>query len=115
MTLRTGHQALPDTIPKDATVFSVWRRVSLCVNEILHGGQNNRLDFTLTANSATTTVNDNRIGGLTRPVLQATSATAATEAASGNLWVDTPTQYSVVIHHTNNAVTTRTFAMDIGG
>ena len=115
MSLRTGHTALPDTIPKNATLYDYWRRLSICVNEILHGGQNNVLDITLAANVTSTTVTDNRIGGSTRPNLQATSASAATEAASGNLWVATPTQYNVVIHHSNTAATDRTFSLTLGG
>lgn len=115
MTLKSGHQALPTSVSKDTKVADIWRRLSDCVNEVLHGGQNNVLDVTLTANAATTTVTDNRIGGSSRPTLQAMSASAATEAASGNLYVAAPTQFNVVIHHTNSAVTDRNFSMMLGG
>lgn len=85
------------------------------VNEMLHGGMNNVLDITLTVNSATTTITDNRIGGSTRPTLMPMSANAAAEVASGNLWVATPGKHTVVIHHTNSATTSRDFSMMLGG
>lgn len=111
-----GHTALPTQVPRGSQLADGWwRRIADVVNDMLHGGLNNVLDITLTVNSDTTTITDNRIGGTSRPTLMAMSANAAAEAASGNLWVATPTKYQVVIHHTNSATTGRNFSLMLGG
>jgi hypothetical protein len=116
VTRQLGHTALPTQCPKGAQLSDGWwRRIADMTNDMLHGGLNNVLDITLTANAATTTITDNRIGGTSRPTLQAMSASAATEAVSGNLWVAAPGKYTVVIHHTNSGVTDRSFSMMLGG
>ncbi len=115
MTLRTGHTALPSVIPKGADLREAWRRIADFGNAVLRGGVNNVLDITLLPNGATTTITDNRIGGTTRPTLQAMSANAAAEVGAGTIWVDTPGKYTVVIHHANNAQTDRNFSMMLGG
>lgn len=115
MTARSGHNALPTNVPRGAQLHEWWRRLADFGNEVLHGGINNVLDVTLTANAATTTVTDSRIGSSTRPVLQAKTANAAAEVGAGTIWVATPTQFTVVINHANNAQTDRTFSMSLSG
>lgn len=116
MSLRTGHTALPTQCPRGAQLADGWwRRLADIVNDMLHGGLNNVLDITLTANAATTTITDNRIGGTTRPTLMPMSANAAAEVGAGTLWVATPGKFTVVIHHANNAQTDRNFSMMLGG
>lgn len=116
MTLRTGHTALPTNCPRGAQLGDGWwRKIADFGNQILRGGLNNALDVTLTANAASTTVTDNRIGGSTRLAFAPMSANAAAELGAGTLYYDVPTQFSVVIHHANNAQTDRTLSVLIGG
>lgn len=72
------------------------------------------VSITLQPASATTTFLDARISLSTACVLVPTTATAATEAASDNLYVVT-SKGQAVIHHTNSAVTTRTFTLALIG
>lgn len=79
------------------------------VNRILQGKTNNfgQSTLTLTANSATTTLSDVRIGINTVILLQPTTANAA--AATANVYFGTPGDGTVTVNHANNAQTDRTF------
>ena len=113
MTLRTGHQALPTSIPRGAQLDAWWRRLADSSNEMLHGGLNNVLDVTLTANAASTTVTDNRIGSSSRISLTAMSANAA--AALATTYYAVPTKHTLVLTHATNAQTDRSFSIQISG
>lgn len=78
------------------------------------------VQITLEPNSDTTTYYDSRISIATCVAWMPGTATAATEAASGNMWAEcsndsTAAGGQVVIHHTNSAVTTRTFTLALIG
>lgn len=73
------------------------------------------LTVTLVANVGTTTVKDARISRLNTAILMCpTTAHAAAEIASGNLY-HTITDEQVIINHTNNAQTDRVFQMAMIG
>lgn len=69
--------------------------------------------ITLTANAASTTLADVRIGGNTVLVLSPTTANAA--AAVATTYYDTLARGSLVIHHANNAQTDKTFGYALVG
>ncbi len=77
------------------------------VNNTMRGKINATGTVTLTANAATTTITDTRIGGSTVVLLQPTTANAA--AALATTYISTPTQGSVVINHANNAQVDKIF------
>lgn len=77
------------------------------INQILSGKTNNWGSITLTANSATTTLNDSRIGINTVVILQPTTANAA--AALSTLYPGTPGDKTVTLNHANNAQSDKTF------
>lgn len=69
--------------------------------------------ITLAANAATTTLNDERIGGDTKVFLSSVTANAA--AAVGTTYFATPTKGAVVINHANNAQADKTFWYQLAG
>jgi hypothetical protein len=91
------------------------RDVRDVVNNIMRGKMNNTGSVTLTANSATTTLQDPRIGGGTVVTLGPTTANAAAEIGNGTLYYNTPGSHSIVINHANNAQTDRTFNYVLNG
>jgi len=77
------------------------------INRILAGKLNCIGSVTLTANAATTTLTDVRIGGDSVVLLQAITANAA--AALATTWFAAPGDGTVVINHANNAQADKTF------
>lgn len=94
------------------------RDVAVAVNSALAGKINSVFSVTLTANAATTTVNDPRVGANTVILLFPQTAHAATEIGNGTLYI-APSGYtlktSFVITHANNAQTDRIFSAVILG
>lgn len=90
------------------------RQLAQVLGRVSSGAINCTLSLTLEPNSATTTFIDPRISLSTAVNMAPTTAAAATEAASGNLYA-VATKGQVVIHHTNSAVTTRTFTLALIG
>lgn len=88
-------------------------KVGTAVNNILRGKTNNTGSVTLTANAASTTLSDNRIGANSNIHLHPTTANAA--AALTNVYFSTPGKGTVVINHANNAQTDRVFNYSIVG
>lgn len=82
-------------------------RLADAINNIIRGKINVAGELTLTANSATTTLTDIRIGADCVVLLQPTSANGA--AALATLYFGTPGNGSVTVNHANNAQTDRTF------
>ena len=80
------------------------------INQLILGNLNNTATVTLTANAATTTVTNSRIGANSFIEFMPTTANAATEKAAGTMYVSSRTKGSFVITHANNAQTDRTFA-----
>ena len=87
------------------------RQIASSLNQVLVGKQNNVLDVTLAASSATTTLSDQRIGVNTAILLSPTSANASAELAAGGIYFAQASRVngSAVITHANNSQTDRTF------
>lgn len=79
------------------------------INQIILGNLNNTSTVTLTANAATTTVTNSRIGASSYIEFMPTTANAAAAKAAGTMYVSSRTKGSFVITHANNAQTDRTF------
>jgi hypothetical protein len=84
-------------------------------NNMLQGKLNVTLDVTLTASSATTTVQDPRIGGSSAILLCPTTANAAAELGAGTIYVSSIGKQTATITHANNVQTDRTFRLVIIG
>ena len=82
-------------------------RIVDAINNILKGKLNNGGELTLTANSATSTLTDIRIGIDSVILIQPTTANAA--AALANVYFGTPGDGTVTVNHANNAQTDRSF------
>lgn len=82
-------------------------RLADAINNILRGKLNNAGSLTLTANSATTTLTDIRIGADSVILLQPTTANAATALA--NVYFSSPGIGTITVNHASNAQTDRTF------
>jgi len=96
------------------------RQLAQILGRVANGGINATVQLTLEPNSATTTYYDPRISLTTCVLWMPSTSTAATENASGNMWAvcsndRTAGGGKVVIHHTNSAVTTRTFTLALIG
>lgn len=104
------------------------KKFALALNQIAAGRSNATGTVTLTQNSATTVVTTRE--GLVSPAtttpsgvaipasrigLTATTAAAATEAGSGNMYVSSVGKDTFTITHTNSATAGRTFAWSIHG
>ncbi len=85
------------------------------INALLIGKTNNVLTVTLTANVATTTVTDARLGVNSALNFMPTTANAAAEIGNGTLYVGTRSNGSCVITHANNAQTDRTYKVTVSG
>jgi hypothetical protein len=101
MSLSTNPLPVQWTDIKDHT-----SRIVRGINNILQGKLNNTGSVTLTANSATTTLSDPRIGINSVITLQATTANAA--GAMTNVYFGTPGDGTVTINHSNTATVDRT-------
>jgi hypothetical protein len=85
------------------------------VNNVMRGKINATLDVTLTANAASTTVSDARIGGGCGIYPMPLSANAAAEIAGGTLWWGPPGNQTVTLNHASNPQTDRRFRLLIIG
>lgn len=105
------------------------KKIVLAIQQLAAGRSNATGTVTLATGAATTTVIPARSGivapasatpsGITLPasqvILTATTAAAAAEMASGNLYVSAVIKDSFTITHTNSATAGRTFAYAIVG
>lgn len=89
------------------------RALASVLNGAMQGKLNNTSSFTVTANVATTTLSDARIGANSVVLLMPTTANAA--AALANVYFDTFGDGSCVAHHANNAQVDRTFKYAVIG
>ncbi len=85
------------------------RDIARTLNNVLQGKQNVTLAVTLTANAASTTITDARIGVSTTVFLMPLTANAAAEL--GSVWFDTQLTGSIVAHHTNSANTDMSYRL----
>lgn len=88
-------------------------QVANVLNNVLKGKLNNTGTLTLTANAATTTLTDSRIGANSVISLMPTTANAA--SAISTTYFGTFLDGSCVITHTNNAQVDKTFSFTVTG
>ncbi len=91
------------------------RQLAAKINEMLGGKLNNTGTITLTANQATSTLSDARIGGGSVILFTPTTANAAAEVGAGGMYVSAKADGSATITHANNAQADRTFDYVIMG
>ena len=116
-------EAIPDPVQRGPLRDLVWqliewmRLISGVLNGAMQGKLNNGGTVTLTANQATTTVTDSRIGTDTKLVLVPTTANAAAEVGAGGLFQTYPnvTKEQAVLNHASNAQTDRDFRFALLG
>ena len=103
-------------VPEDFGNWKDWlRAVAKTANLILKGATNNGVTATLTANAATTSVADNRIGPSTTLDLKPTTANAAGALATTYQTWPNATVGQAVLNHANNAQVDRTFRATLEG
>ena len=90
------------------------RQLAQVLGRTSRGAIDCTMSLTLEPGSATTTFVDPRISLSTAVNMVPATASAATEAASGNLYA-VPTKGQVVVHHTNSATADRTFTLALIG
>ena len=94
------------------------REVAKAISQLIDGKINSVDTVTLTANSASTTVSDPRVGDTSVVLLMPQTAHAAAEIGNGTLYID-PASYvsgtSFTITHANNSQADRTFGYAILG
>ena len=86
------------------------RDTAIVIRNLMDGKANNRDEVTLTLNSATTVITDDRLGPESQVDLMPLDANAANEA----YWFSNRSEGTVTINHANNA-TTRLFQYAIVG
>ena len=91
------------------------RKISEVVRGIMQGKINATGSVTLTANQATTTLNDLRLGPGSVINFMPTTANAAAEVGAGGMYVSSRGKQTATITHANNAQVDRTFAYSILG
>lgn len=91
------------------------RKCAEVVNLAMNGKINTTGTVTLTANAATTTITDSRIGRTTKVFLVPTTANAANALATTYQTFPNASVESAVLNHANNAQTDRTFAYALLG
>ena len=87
------------------------REVVSVVNNLMDGATNSKLEATLTANAATTTITDVRLG--LESILLPNALTANAALIQGSLWYDNFAIGSVRVNHTNSATADKTFRFEI--
>lgn len=116
-------RAIPDSEERQALRGVLWqiiewqRLTAEVLNNAMQGKLNNGGQVTLTANVATTTVTDSRIGTDTKLVLVPTTANAAAEVGAGGLFQTFPNSLKeqAVLNHASNGQTDRTFQFALLG
>lgn len=91
------------------------RQITAVLNSILLGKTNNTKTVTLTANAASTTITDARIGVDTVLLLMPQTANAAAALATTYVSATGRVNGSVTISHANNAQTDKTFSVVLVG
>jgi len=93
------------------------RSLARSLNLVMRGKSNNVIEATLTANAASTTITDERIGVSTAIIPVPLTANAAAELGNGTMYVSNTGRVngSASITHANNAQTDRTFKLILVG
>ena len=99
-----------------STEINEWiREVASVANSLRDGKINATGTVTLTANAATTTLSDRRIGRTTKVILIPTTANAAAAIATTYLTHPNASTEAAVINHANNAQVDKTFGYALLG
>jgi len=85
------------------------RKQNNVLRGVMDGKTNNTGSFTLTASVASTAVTDLRVGADSVILVSPTTANAATEWASGGMYISSVGKDTFTVTHANNAQTDRTF------
>lgn len=91
------------------------RKINSVLDGVMNGKTNNKGSFTITANAATTVVTDLRVGADSIILPSPTTATAATEWASGAMYVSSIGKQTFTVTHNNSAPTDRDFTYAVIG
>ena len=91
------------------------RLVAEVVNGLMAGKDNATGDITLTANQATTTLTDRRIGPDSVLLFMPKTANAAAEIGNGTLYVSATGKETATVTHANNAQSDRTYKFVVRG
>jgi hypothetical protein len=96
---------------------STIRETIIAIQQLYEGKSNNTGDVTLTANSATTTLEDKRIGPNSVLSFDPLTANASAALNDGSFYVSAraTTKGQATINHTNNANTDKTFSYTVTG
>lgn len=112
--LTPGFPPVPEFLPDE-----VEHRRKLARSSNLHnqGKFNASIDFTLTANAASSTLQDSRIGYYSTIIPMSMTAHAAAEIGNGTMYIQQTDMKSsqATITHANNSQTDRTFRFLIIG
>lgn len=103
----------PTVAPFDEDEKRHRRQIAEVVGNLMNGKSNNTGSVTLTANAATTTLSDARIGANSTILLMATTANAA--GALATTYFTAFGDGSCTVNHANNAQTDRTFRYAVIG
>lgn len=106
-------KGFPGVKPDDEDERRHRRELALVVNNLLSGKMNIVNSFTITANAATTTLSDKRIGPSSIVLIMPTTANAA--AALASTYFTGFTKAACTVNHANNAQTDRTFTYAVIG
>lgn len=103
----------PTVSPFDEDEARHRRQIAEVVGNLMNGKSNNTGSVTLTANAATTTLSDARIGANSTILLMATTANAA--GALATTYFDNFLDGSCRVNHANNAQADKTFRYAVIG
>tara|TARA_R110000787_G_scaffold44859_2_gene109711 strand:- start:2502 stop:2816 length:315 start_codon:yes stop_codon:yes gene_type:complete len=85
------------------------RKQNNVIRGVMDGKTNNTGAFTVTPNAATTVISDLRIGAGSVINVSPITAAAATEWASGSMYISSVGKQTFTVTHTNSATTGRDF------
>jgi len=105
----------PNVPPVHADAVEHRRQIATRLNQVLLGRLNNTGTVTLGTSVASTDVADRKVSANSVILLTPSTANAATEAGSGNMYVSAVTAEQFTITHTNSATTARTFSYAVLG
>lgn len=104
-------QAPPDILQEHTRYL---RRIREAVNLLFQGKLNNTLDFTLTAGSTTSVIQDPRLSGSTAIGWMAMTANAKTAEVAG-IYVTAQDEGVATLNHANTADVDKTFRLTFNG
>ena len=91
------------------------RKQNNVIRQVMDGKTNNRGAFTITASASTTVITDLRVGADSVILPSPTTASAATEWASGTMYISSIGKQTFTVTHTSSAPTDRDFTYAVIG